>query len=79
MSSVSAETKQLSLLVPTFHTWKFNHRNTCEAFFSDFWNVFNATHVHITALVSTWLITNEVCSTSIIKFEEIISTNISVL
>ena len=79
MSSVSAETKQLSLLGPTFHIWKSNHRNTYEAFFSDFWNIFNATHVHLTALVSIWLITNEVCTTCIIKFEEIISINISVL
>ena len=70
MSSASAEMKQLSLLGPNFHIRKSNHHNTCEAFFSDFWNIFNATHVHITALVSIWLITNEVCTTCINKFEE---------
>ena len=27
-------------------------------------------HVHITALVSIWLITNEACTACIIKFDE---------
>ena len=69
MSSVSAETKQLSLLGPTFHGNLIIVIHV-KHFFSDFWNIFNTTHVHITALVSIWLITNEVCTTCIIKFEE---------
>ena len=49
MSSVSAETKQLSLLGPTFHIWKSNHRDTCEAFFLIF-GIFSMQHMYISLL-----------------------------
>ena len=70
MSSVSAETKQLSLLGPTFHgnliiVIHVKHFFLIFGIFS-----IQQNNVHITALVSIWLITNEVCTTCIIKFEE---------
>ena len=66
----SIRRNEAALITGPYFPWKSNHRNTCKTFFPDFWNIFNTTHVHITALVSIWLITNEVCTTCIIKFEE---------